>query len=206
MKNIGRYIAGFVLAVPAAFLFLSTTDVLLDELVSHEHNTELTAYFGSWAAIGLLLSRLGVSKHIKRAIAAVLVAFPTAFFISAAFNYFITHMFFEGFDDYKLNYVVLNSCWTASSLWIARAATGQLSMSRGCGLFSLAALGLPFGLALTVMLAPQIETGYYPPLTDVLISALIGVPLGLFSAGLAHVLKRQDTQMRNEIESRKWRG
>ena len=206
MKYAGRYIAAAILALPTVILIYLVMDFFLDERIIRNHDMEKAALFACWVALSFLLSKINASHHISGSIAAVLLAFPTAMFISTVINYFIEQMFFPNHHfDYNAEDVALSACWAVSSLWISRAATGRLVMSRGCGVFSMAAFALPLGIALTVMVAPPIRMEILTPLSLVLLSALIGVPLGLFSGGLAHVLRRREASgIANE--SRNWRG
>ncbi len=204
MKFVGNYIAAAILACPTVLFIYLVMDYFLDERIIRDRDMENAALFACWAALSFLLLKINASQHIRRSIAAVLLALPTAFFFSTVINYYIEQMFYPDFHDYKGEEIVLSTCWALSSLWIARAATGRLIMSRGCGVFSMAALTLPIGIALTVMVAPPIQMEILTPLSLVLLSALIGVPLGLFSWGLAHVFRRQE--MPNGNESRNWKG
>ncbi len=209
MKTIGRFIAAAILSLPAAFLLSSIVNFYVDERSRttpyDASNTGfvIEAFFAGWIVSGLCVSLVTAGQHIRRNIAAVLLALPTSILLHVTINYFIEQMFTEDFTN---GGIIFGGCWATASLWISRASTGRLVMSRGCGIFSMAAFALPIGIAVTVMVAPPIRMEYLTPLTLTLLSALVGVPLGLFSAGLAHVLRRQDAQMANGNELRNWMG
>ena len=205
MKYAGRYIAAAILSIPTALFFSILINHFGDEVISRYQKVGYELFLACWVASSFSISLVSDGKYIRGYIAAVLLAFPTAIFISTAINYFIEQMYFPGRQyAYNAEDVALSACWAASSLWISRAATGRLTMSRGCGVFSMAAFALPLGIALTIIVAPPIRMEILTPLSLVLLSALIGVPLGLFSWGLAHVFRIQD--MANGNESRNWRG
>ena len=205
MKYAGRYIAAAILSIPTALFFSILINHFGDEVISRYQKVGYELFLACWVASSFSISLVSDGKYIRGYIAAVLLAFPTAMFISTVINYFIEQMFFPNHHfDYNAEDVALSACWAASSLWISRAATGRLVMSRGCGVFSMAAFALPLGIALTIIVAPPIQMEILTPLSLVLLSALIGVPLGLFSWGLAHVFRSQE--MPNGNESRNWRG
>ena len=211
MATIGRYIAAFLLAVPAAGI-VAIAILLLVLWVSQTAGITIgvfsVAFFIGLVTFTQLFSMILDNWRDGRIVIRLITALPMSILLALApaqMAASIGEYIMPGWENAGIvGLPILTVSSAAYALWLARSSTGRQAISRGCGLIALTAFAIPAYATGVDIVTPPVD----PILPLQFFAFLFGIPVGIIFATVWWALGRQQRQ---EIpigynESRNWRG
>ncbi len=214
MKRFGRYIAAFLLAIPAAgvvALAIFSLSVWVSRTDDPSTAPLNVPFFVGLVIFTQLISMALANWHDRNFVIRLIVALPMSIFLASSPALMIGSMaeyVMPGWEDGgSVGLPVFIVGLAACAFWLARSSTGHQAIRRGCGLIALTAFALPvYTIGAAIVTAPV--DPIFHPWAVVMLTIIIGGPVGLISGAAWYGLGRQQRQ---EIpdglnESRNWRG
>ena len=215
MKTIGRYIAAFLLAIPAAGIVATAISSLKASVLRNGGLDSTTFNVGFFVGLILftqLFSMILNNWRDRRVVIRLLSALPISLFLAISPAMMIGsvagHIMpgWDNGDSVGRSVYIVGSAVCA--LWLARSSTGQQAASRMCGLIALTAFAIPTWTIGYVIVTPSTPDTLIDPFFFVTVAIIVCAPVGIISATIWYGLWRQQRQ---EIpigynESRNWRG
>ncbi len=215
MKTIGRYIAAFLLAVPAAGVVAIAILLLVlwvSQTAGISSGVFSVAFFIGLVTFTQLFSMILDNWRDRNIAIRLITALPISLFLAlspALMIGAIAEYVISGWDNggnaslpaFIIGFVVC-------ALWLARSSTGRQATSRVWGLIALTAFAIPSWTIGYVIVTPPPPDPLIHPFFAVIVAIIVCAPVGIISAIIWYDLRRE---RRQEIpigynESRNWRG
>ena len=200
MNTIGRYIAGFLLAIPAAGIvalaIFAAFVVWVSRTDSPSGTIFLVAFFFGLAIFTQLISMVMANWRDRTIVIRFIAALPISTFFAISHALMvgsIAEYVMPGWEDGgSVCLPAFIVSFTACALWLARSSTGRQAVSRGCGLIALTAFTITiYTIGAAIVTAPVQNPIFHPRLLVGRI-IMVGAPVGLIFATASYWLREAE--------------